>query len=73
MQIVTGEGQLKVGDKIRIVGKSIKDDQRTTVKEIITVDGNEEVIINKRRNYYFNTKMLVSGKSWAKQVAIETE
>lgn len=68
MQIVTAEGQLKVGDEITIIGKSTKDDQKTTVKEIIEANGNEEVIINKKYNKYFITKMLVSGESWAKQV-----
>ncbi len=70
MQIVTAEGQIKVGDEITIIGKSTKDDQKTTVKEVIKVDGNEEVIINKKHNKYFITKMLVSGESRAKQFQI---
>ena len=70
MKIVTGEGQLKEGDKITIVGKSISDDQRTTVKDVIKVNDKEEIIINKRQNKYFITHMLVSGDSWAKQVQI---
>ena len=70
MQIITGEGQLKKGDKIQIVGKSMMDDQRTTVKEVIHIDGNEEIIIDKRRNRYFITKMLITGESWAKQVCL---
>ena len=70
MKIVTGEGQLKKGDKITIVGKSISDDQNTTVKDVIKVNDKEEIIINKRQNKYFITHMLVSGDSWAKQVQI---
>jgi len=70
MIIVTGENQLEVGDEITIIGKSTSDDQRTTVKEIIKVDGNEEVIINKRQNKYFITSMLLRGESWALQVQI---
>ncbi len=68
MKIVTAEGQLKKGDKITIIGRSISDDQNTTIKEVIDVDGNEEIIINKKRNRYFITNMLLSGDSWAKQV-----
>ncbi len=71
MEIVTREGQLKKGDKITIVGKSTSDDQNTTVKDVIEVDGNEEIIINKRQNKYFITHMLLSGDSWAKQVQIK--
>ena len=70
MKIVTGEGQLKKGDEITIIGKSISDDQKTTVKDVIEINGKEEIIINKRRNRYFITHMLVSGDSWAKQVKI---
>ena len=68
--IVTGEGQVQKGDTLQIVGKNTLDDQITMVKEVITVCGNEEVIINKRKNYYFITKLLAEGKSWAKQVQI---
>ena len=70
MKIVTAEGQLKAGDKITIIGKSTKDDQKTTVKDVIKVNGKEEIIINKKQNKYFITHMLVSGQSWAKQVQI---
>jgi hypothetical protein len=73
MQIVTAEGQLKVGDKIVIVGKSTSDDQKTTVKDVIEVNGKEEIIINKRQNKYFITHMLLSGDSWAKQVQITSK
>ena len=70
MQLVIAEGQLKVGDKITIVGKSTSDDLETTVKEVIEVNGKEEIIINKRQNNYFITHMLLNGRSWAKQVLI---
>jgi hypothetical protein len=70
MNIVTGEGQLSIGDKITIVGKSTKDDQKVTVKDVIKVNGCEEIIINKKRNCYFITHMLVAGDSWARQVQI---
>ena len=70
MKIVTGEGQIKKGDKLLIVGKSTSDDQRVTAKYVIEVDGREEVILNKKLNRYFITQLLLTGKSWAKQVCI---
>lgn len=73
MQLVTAEGQLKIGDKITIIGKSTSDDQKTTVKDVIEVNGKEEIIINKRQNKYFITHMLLSGDSWAKQVQITSK
>ncbi|MFM5431416.1 hypothetical protein ACET9P_11045 [Aeromonas veronii] len=65
---LTAEGQLAKGDKIKIVGKSDSDSQTITVKEVIDVDGHEEVIINKRKNRYFITNMVLAGTSWAKSV-----
>lgn len=70
MIIVSAEGQLKAGDEIIIIGKSTSDDQKTTVKEVIKVNGNEEIILNKKQNKYFITNMLISGQSWAKQVQV---
>ncbi len=72
MKIVTGEGQLRIGDKITIIGKSTMDDQNATVKDIVYCErGNEEIIIHKRLNRYFRTCKLITGKSWAKQVQIK--
>lgn len=65
---LTAEGQLTKGDKIKIVGKSDSDSQTITVKEVIDVDGHEEVIINKRKNRYFINNMVLGGTSWAKSV-----
>lgn len=70
MQIVTAEGQIKKGDKLRIVGKNTKDDQVTFVDDVIDNNGSEEVILCQKNNYYFITKMLIDGLSWAKQVCI---
>ena len=65
---LTAEGQLTKGDKIKIIGKSERDSQTVTVKDVITVNGREEVIINKKRNFYFVTSMVIAGKSWAKSI-----
>lgn len=73
MKLVTSEGQLKVGDKITIVGKSSSDSQKATVRDVIKVNGKEEIIINKKRNRYFITHMLISGQSWAKEVQIRSD
>lgn len=66
--LITAEGQLKKGDKIQIVGKSDGDSQIVTVKEIVHHADREEIIINKRRNLYFITSMMLAGTSWAKSV-----
>lgn len=66
--LITAEGQLKKGDKIQIVAKSECNSQIVTVKEIVHHDNREEIIINKRRNRYFITSMMLAGTSWAKSV-----
>ncbi len=70
MKIVTAEGQIKKRDRLQIVGKSTLDDQIATVKEVIIVNGKEEIIIDKKKNRYFITSVLLDGRSWAKQVCI---
>lgn len=69
-QIVNAEGQIKQGDTIRIVGKNVLDDQYAKAHEVLNIGGSEEILIDKKRNRFFNTKMLLEGESWAKQVAI---
>ena len=68
--LVTAEGQVKVGDKLQIIGKNDRDTQTATVMEILSVNGREEVLINVERNYYFITELLISGQSWASEVRI---
>ncbi len=70
MKELTAEGQLSIGDKIIIVGKSSSDSQETTVKDVINVNGQEEIIINKKKNRYFITNMYLAGISWAKHIQI---
>jgi len=67
---VSREGLLGKGDKIKIVGRSEKDSQEVTVKSVINVNGKEEVIINKNKNKYFITSMVISGESWVHSVLI---
>lgn len=68
--VVTGEGQIKKGDRLKIVGKNTLDDQYATAKKVITVSGKEEVIINELQNKYFITSLLIAGDSWARQVQV---
>ena len=70
LMIVTGEGQITKGDTLKILGKNPRDSQTITAKDVISVNGCEEVIINKLKNYYFITKLLINGESWAKQVEV---
>lgn len=70
MKRLTAQGQLKNGDEIIIVGKSPKDDQRAIVKLVFDNEGSEEIIIDRTKNRYFITSMVVSGDSWAQQVLI---
>ncbi|EIU6870660.1 hypothetical protein L5169_004797 [Vibrio parahaemolyticus] len=67
---VSKVGQLKVGDKIIIQGKSERDSQFAKVKDVLNVDGREEIIINRKKNRYFITDMLIEGGSWAKFVQV---
>lgn len=67
---VTKEGQLKAGNKIIIQGKSERDSQFAKVVEVLNVDGSEEILINRKKNRYFITELLVNGSSWAEFVQV---
>jgi hypothetical protein len=66
---VTKAGQLKKGDKIKIIAKSQKNNYESiTVKKVIETDYGEEIILNLKRNYYYVTKMMLAGESWVMKV-----
>tara|TARA_B100000508_G_scaffold130224_1_gene117283 strand:- start:108257 stop:108523 length:267 start_codon:yes stop_codon:yes gene_type:complete len=68
---VTGEGQLIVGDVLKIDAKSPKNNyRRVRVKHVLQEAGNEEIVLASRKvkNAYFITKMLADGSSWAGNV-----
>lgn len=69
---VEKEGQVKKGDYIHIIGKNPIDSQVIRVAEILDVDGHEEILLNKRKNTYFITNMLINGESWVKSAKIWT-
>ncbi|MFW8589866.1 hypothetical protein ACOI22_03590 [Glaciecola sp. 2405UD65-10] len=72
---ITGFGQLSIGDRIKIIGKSERDSYKSvTVKDVLNKGRvNEEVIINKRFNHYFITNMLINGGSWAVEAFKQAE
>lgn len=69
--------QLKVGTRLRIVGKSEKDSYGSiSVKKIIKCSGDDgrtwhEILINKSQNYYFHFENYLAGKSmWVAEVYV---
>lgn len=70
MKELTKEGQLKVGGKIKIVGKNKNRDsyESVIIKDIVDNGFGEEVIINKRKNFYFMTLSYLDGSSWCEKV-----
>ena len=62
--------QIKLGDDLVIVGKSPSDSQVISVKDILDVDGKEEIILDQELNRYFITDMYLKGQSWAEDVFI---
>jgi hypothetical protein len=63
MEWINEPGQLKKGDKIIIVRKNGMA-QKERVKEVLNAGTEkEEIIYNKKRNYYFITKLMLDGKS----------
>jgi len=67
---LSAEGQLKRGDTLRIYGKSESDNQVVTVKDVLKIGENEEVLIDREKNRYFITKCVLSGTSWVKCVVV---
>ncbi len=68
---ITGEGQLVVGDVLKIDAKSPKNNyRRVKVKQVLVEAGDEEIVLASRKvkNAYFITKMLADGSSWAGNV-----
>jgi hypothetical protein len=68
--IITKPGQLNVGDKIQVTGKSKKYDSTTTVKAVLNSGDKEEILIDKSKNIYFITSMLLDGSSWTKEIKL---
>lgn len=71
MKKITGFDQLKAGDTIKIIDGATGDGEITTVKKVLSYKSSyrqEDIIINEELNIYFQTNMLIKGKSWAKEV-----
>lgn len=64
---VTELGQIKKGDTILITGDIYKNEPFKAL-EIIERTKFTEVIIDKKKNKYFNVDMYLAGCSWVKEV-----
>lgn len=75
MNELIDKSQLKEGAILKIVGHSNSDSyKKISIKMIINMpDGDVEVLINKKRNYYFSFNLYNQRKSWAKEVYILNE
>lgn len=77
MRKLTSLKQLKVGAKIKIVGRHSGDNYNSTsVKKIISCEKDNgeiwhEILINRKKNYYFHFENYLQGKSlWVKEVFV---
>jgi hypothetical protein len=78
---VTKENQLKEGTKLKIVGLNPRDSYKwITVKKVLNMescDGKKwiEILINKRKNYYFNLTAFLNDEptwgGWVKELYFE--
>ena len=68
LEPLTQPDQIKLGDLLLLSnGKELFCEK---VKRIIPVCDGAEVVLNLRKNRYFNLSKYLSGTSWAKQVSI---
>jgi hypothetical protein len=71
---VTSIEQVKTGTLLKIVAISEKNNylDGVTVKRLVECNGDIEVIINLKKNYYFNLNAYLEGRSmwgkWVKEV-----
>jgi len=72
MERLMSLSQLKVGTRLKIVGHSESDNYGSvSVKKIIDCNSWHEILINRRKNYYFHFENYLEGKSnWAKEVYV---
>jgi hypothetical protein len=58
-------GMLRKGDRLLLHASLTNELKSVKIKKVLfSGSRGEEVIYNKRKNYYFITKMLTSGDSW---------
>ena len=72
MSKLTSLDQIKVGSRLKIVGKSESDSYSSvSVKEVIDCGEWHEILINRSKNYYFHFENYVAGKSqWVNEVYV---
>ena len=65
---ITAETELKSGDLLLIaIDTGVA---AYTIKQILQLVGMREVILNRRKNTYFNLEMYLAGESWVKDARI---
>lgn len=68
MVVLTDVGQIKVNDSVFCEFEGKK--QKYRAKEVLNAGTEEEeVLLNKKKNLYFITRMAIDGSSWAKNVS----
>lgn len=61
---------IKEGNTLIITGDSmVNEPVKAQVVKVTRQDGTE-IIIDKKKNYYFNLGMYLEGKSWVKEVKV---
>lgn len=72
MVLLTSINQLKIGTRLKIVGKHNTDDYGSvSVKKIIDCGTWTEILINRSKNCYFHFDNYLAGKSqWVKEVFV---
>lgn len=67
LEKITGEGMLEEGDLV-LISRANDEIYSNTVKEVLVINGNEEVVLTRKSNKYFITSLMINGESWAKDV-----
>lgn len=70
LERVTACGQIKQGDKLVLVVGYKGTLKIATAKMVLCSGPKEEIVYQKRKNYYFATRLVLSGTSWVKEVYI---
>lgn len=75
MERLTNLNQIKLGTRLKLIGVSPKDSYGSvSVKRIIKCDNRtrswNEILINRRKNYYFDFELYLEGKSWVKEAYV---
>ena len=67
MKSLTEAGQIRDGAIVALTKNNVSK-AYVVVKVIFPGEGNEEILLRKKKNIYFITSMAIDGSSWAKDV-----